>query len=198
MNDDIRKLVLLNPNLLKTYDFHSVELAAYAFEIVLHQKGIVSIECDKPRDKSGHFYGEDGAACPHKSFSQTKETAESVKRKESGVKAVKEILSGKSQATEMRTASGQKVIFQKGTEKYGIVHMRLRRFNSGDVKTEAEFDKLIDGVVKALATAEPYISNKGKNILFDYKGYRAICCKSGNDNIFISGYKIEKGAGELG
>lgn len=198
MNDNIRKLVLLNPNLLKAYDFHGVELAAYAFEIVLYQKGMVSLECDRPRDKSGHFYGEDGAACPHKSFSQTKETAESVKRKESGVKAVKEILSGKSQATEMRTASGQKVIFQKGTEKYGIVHMRLRRFNSGDVKTQAEFDKLIDGVVKALATAEPYsVDGRGKiRKVFDYKNYRAICDEYKEELMFISGYKIEKMEGE--
>ncbi len=197
MNDDIRKLVLLNPNMLKAYDFHGVELAAYAFEIMLYQKGMVSLECDNPRDKSGHFYGEDGAACPHKSFSQTKETAESVKRKESGVKAVKEILSGKSQATEMRTASGQKVIFQKGTEKYGIVHMRLRRFNSGDVKTQAEFDKLIDGVVKALATAEPYKTQQGRNTVFDYNEYRAVCRERNGELMFISGYKIEKGADEL-
>lgn len=197
MNDDIRKLVLLNPNLLKTYDFHGVELAAYAFEIHAYQKGYVCIEAVK-RDKSGHFFKDDGAPCPHKSFSQTKETAESVKRKESGVKAVKEILSGKSQSTEMRTASGQKVIFQKGTEKYGIVHMRLRRFNSGDVKTEAEFDKLIDGVVKALATAEPYtVDGRGKiRKVFDYKNYRAICDEYKGELMFISGYKIEKMEGE--
>ena len=91
----------------------------------------------------------------------------------------------------MRTASGQKVIFQKGTEKYGIVHMRLRRFNSGDVKTQAEFDKLIDGVVKALATAESY-KLQGRNTIFDYKGYRAICCEQDGVLIFISGYKINK------
>ncbi|MDY6068430.1 MAG: hypothetical protein SPI34_01720 [Opitutales bacterium] len=90
----------------------------------------------------------------------------------------------------MRTASGQKVIFQKGTEKYAIVYMRLRRFNSGDVKTQAEFDKLIDGVVKALANAEPY-KNKG-NIVFIYNGYLAACEEGNNEMIFITGYKINK------
>lgn len=198
MNDDTRKLVLLNPNLLKTYDFHGVELAAYAFEIQAYQKGYVCIEAVK-RDKSGHFFKDDGAPCPHRNgYVEPKENAESVKRKESGVKAVKEILSGKSQATEMRTSNGQKVIFQKGTEKYGIVHMRLRRFNSGDVKTQAEFDKLIDGVVKALANAEPYKTQQDRNTVFDYKGYRAVCRERNGELMFISGYKIEKRADELG
>ena len=67
------------------------------------------------------------------------------------------------------------------------------RFGSGDVSSDAEFDKVIDGVAKAIANAEPYIANKGKNILFDYKGYRAVCCERNGELIFISGYKIERG-----
>lgn len=190
MNDDTRKLVLLNPNLLKTYDFHGVEFAAYAFEIHAYQKGYVCIEAVK-RDKSGHFFKDDGAPCPHRNgYVEPKENAESVKRKEEGVKAFKSALSG-GMSAQMQTSDGRKVSIEKGTEAYGVEHMRMRRFDSGDVSSDAEFDKVIDGVAKAIANAEPYES-RGR-IVFEYKGYRAICDEHNGELIFISGYKIEKG-----
>lgn len=44
---------------------------------------------------------------------------------------------------------------------------KLRRFDSGDAQTDADFDKIIDGVSKAIATAEPY---ENRNcLIFDYK-----------------------------
>ena len=65
MNSEIRKFVLLNPSMLKAFGFHGLELAAYAFEIQAYQKGYVCIEAVK-RDKSGHFFKDDGAPCPHR------------------------------------------------------------------------------------------------------------------------------------
>ena len=65
MNPEIRKFVLLNPSMLKAFGFHGLELAAYAFEIQAYQKGYVCIEAVK-RDKSGHFFKDDGAPCPHR------------------------------------------------------------------------------------------------------------------------------------
>ena len=51
--------------MLKAFGFHGLELAAYAFEIQAYQKGYVCIEAVK-RDKSGHFFKDDGAPCPHR------------------------------------------------------------------------------------------------------------------------------------
>ena len=73
MNPEIRKFVLLNPSMLKAFGFHGLELAAYAFEIQAYQKGYVCIEAVK-RDKSGHFFKDDGATCPHRKGGKSKQT----------------------------------------------------------------------------------------------------------------------------
>ena len=190
MDPEIRKFVLLNPSMLKAFGFHGLELAAYAFEIQAYQKGYVCIEAVK-RDKNGHFFKDDGAPCPHrKGYVEPKENAESVRRKEEGVRAVKNILNGKEETTQMTTTTGIKVIFRKGTEAYGVEHMRMRRFNSGDVSSDAEFDKVIDGVAKAIANAEPYESRN--NVIFAYKGYWAVCREIGKALFFITGFKTNK------
>ena len=75
MNPEIRKFVLLNPSILKAFGFHGLELAAYAFEIQAYQKGYVCIEAVK-RDKSGHFFKDDGAPCPHRRGGQQKQSGE--------------------------------------------------------------------------------------------------------------------------
>lgn len=106
------------------------------------------------------------------------------------MRAFKSALSG-GESAQMQTSDGRKVSIEKGTEAYGVEHMRMRRFESGDVSNDAEFDKVIDGVAKAIANAEPYES-RGR-IVFEYKGYRAICDERKGELIFISGYKIERG-----
>ena len=173
---------MCNPELLKYLDLHGIELAAIGFDIML---AAVS------RDSHGHFYKDGGAPCPHsKGRVEPSETPESVKRKEEGVRAIKFVMRS-GEPSEMRTASGRKVVFERGNERYGIEHFWRRRFNSGDAKTDADFDKIIDGVSKAIANAEPYESRN--YIIFDYKKYRAICDGRKGELIFISGYKIKKG-----
>ena len=168
-----------------------LEVAAAAFDAQIRKLEAVS------RDKHGHFYKHNGAACPHSDGSGAKETSESVKRKEQGVKAVKNILKGNVSSSEMTTRQGKRVIFENGNSAYGVEHFKARRFASGDAKTDSDFDKIIDGVVKAIANAEPYEKEaKGtKRICFDYKKYRAVCCERDDTLIFITGYKIYENGG---
>ncbi len=188
-DENTRRLILLNPELMKVLDLHGVERAAAGFEIML---------AATPRDDRGHFYKDAGAPCPHKKGGRTdpKETAESVQRKEEGVKAIKSVLSGRSERAGMRTASGRKVIFEKGTDKYGVEHLKLRRYNSGDAKTDADFDRIIDGVSKAIANAEPYNFYKSKKIVYEYKGFLAVCEDNDTYETFITGYKKYKAMDE--
>ena len=167
MDKNLRQVVLACPEVLRYLDLPGIERAALGFEIML---AAVS------RDSHGHFYKDGGAPCPHsKGKAEPSETPESVKRKEEGVRAIKFVMRN-GEPSEMRTASGRKVVFERGTAKYGVEHFKLRRFNSGDAKTDADFDKIIDGVSKAIANAEPYFA-RTRNIVFDYKKYRAICCE---------------------
>ena len=168
-----------------------LEVAAANFNAQIRKLEAVS------RDRHGHFYKPDGATCPHSDGSGAKETSESVKRKEQGVKAVKNILKGNVSSSEMTTRQGKRVIFENGNSAYGVEHFKARRFASGDAKTDSDFDKIIDGVVKAIANAEPYEKEaKGtKRICFDYKKYRAVCCERDDTLIFITGYKIYENGG---
>ena len=185
MNEEIRKIILINPNRLHDFELEGLDLVAMCFEIQAFQNGFVSIEGkNRNRDNHGHFSKNNGETCTH----VIKEKSESVKRKEVGVKAIKNILKGKVDSSEMITANGQKIIFEKGTEKYGIVHFEKRR-TAIQLKDNMTLDKVIDGVAKALATAEPY-ENKG-NLIYDYKGFRGVCKEIQEDKIiFIIGYDI--------
>ena len=181
MDKNLRQAVLACPEVLRYLDLHGIELAALGFEIML---AAVS------RDSHGHFYKDDSAPCPHRKGGaariEPRETPESVKRKEEGVRAIKFVMRS-GEPSEMRTSSGRKVVFERGTAKSGVEHFKLRRFDSGDAQTDADFDKIIDGVSKAIANTEPY---ENRNCLvFDYKGYLAICKDRKYELIFISGYR---------
>ena len=153
MNPEIRKFVLLNPSMLKAFGFHGLELAAYAFEIQAYQKGYVCIEAVK-RDKSGHFFKDDGAPCPHrKGRGQKRSPKKEIKLPEGfksvAVKDVKARIGGTNSET-VTASDGKNARFSQ----IGINHFKgkglekAKRLQSLDVaqdtvKTGEHFDSYI-------------------------------------------------------
>ena len=195
MDQALLRFYYVRPELLRNSGLPGIERAAIALEIQCIRKGLTTLECDKPRDNHGHFYGDNGAQCPHSNGSALTNVVNK------GISTFNEILrsfgrirNDNTLTKELETAKGYKVVLEKGDEKqWGLIHFKYRRFISKDIKTEKDFDTLLSGVVKALMLSEPYESFRKNNYLFDFEHYRAVCRKGKDGKFtFLTGYKIDE------
>ena len=189
MDPEIRKFVLLNPSMLKAFGFHGLELAAYAFEIQAYQKGYVCIEAVK-RDKSGHFFKDDGAPCPHRKGGKTSEIRKSeIKLSEieqwdnwgKGRNAVDKVLSGTSVPKAMKRINGEDINFiYDPSAKFGFTHIESK----SEIRDK---DKICETIAFG---SDEELTPRGK-LIIRYNGFIVVLNSNEADGSrnFITGYQ---------
>ncbi|MDY6069591.1 MAG: hypothetical protein SPI34_07715 [Opitutales bacterium] len=173
MDQALLRFYYVRPELLRNSGLPGIERAAIALEIQCIRKGLTTLECDKPRDSHGHFYGDNGAQCPHNKGIHWENWGK-------GRNAADDCLMGRDILNAMKTKSGISVNF---------LYDKNRKFGLSHTQSKSE-ERNIDKICETIAFGEKEeITEKGK-LLIRYNGYIVVLSKldKRNSRNLITGY----------